>query len=431
MWVPVAFVVLIVSVRILSRASWSGMMYGGTLCVLAAPVHALTAQGRAPVVREYDRRAERASERWVVNATPTLVIGEVSGPEEYLLTNPLTAIRQADGVIVIRDSNQGYFSLRYYDSSGSHLATASRFGQGPFEFRYPLGVHGLPGDSILVLGEDGRFAVFGPRGESVREGRFDLADVLPAIPLSSHLVDATHIVSAKSPGTGLPPAGVHRDEVFLLLWNTGDAELDTLGTVLSSPTFYDRTTDGRGVYIYPYPYAPETSFTAGRGRVWVGQADVPEIRGYDSSGGLAVVIRFTDERKRVGWFDRRRFRSELLEGLTGDNERRFARYARSAEFPDTYPHFARLEVDRMGRLWVKRYEVPWSEEDQLWDVFGQDGGWIATVSIPTAVVPGCARQTRRTPCDRILEIGEKHILLDMGDPRDVRRVASFELSAGR
>lgn len=398
------------------------------LRLLAAPLvptGALT-QDPPPVVRAYDRVAESAPARWAVDAAPSVLIGEVAGPEEYLLVNPLAAQRLSDGTLVIRDSNAGYFSLRYYDATGAHLTTVSRFGQGPFEFQYPRLVERTRGDSVFVLGQDGRFAVFGPRGGRVRDGRLDVQGLLP-IRSGATFVDETHMILTKSVGPRIPPPGVQRYEALVLVWDLETSAVDTLGPVARAPSAYGEVPGRDAVYFYPYPFAPETSIVGGGGRIWIGRADLPEVRGYDAQGRLAAVVRFTDEPDGVGRGDRGRFRDQMLEGLSGETERRFAGYARSMEFPDAFPSFARLEVDRLGRLWVKRYEPPWAEGEQTWDVFGSDAEWVATVQVPAVVVPGCERSARRSPCDRLRDIGEEYVLVDLGDPRDVRRVGSFPI----
>lgn len=76
---------------------------------------------------------------------------------------------------------------------------------------------------------------------------------------------------------------------------------------------------------------------------------------------------------------------------------------------------------------MKRYELPWAESQQLWDVFDESGEWIATASFPSSVVPSCARHARLSPCDRILEIGNDYVLMGVGEYGDVRQVALYEL----
>jgi hypothetical protein len=400
--------------------------------MLLRPATASSQETRVRIV-DYDRKGDSAPARWVVGASPDLVIGAAHGSEEELLTNPLAAVRLSDGTIAIRDSSGRFFWIKYYDSAGRHLVTASRFGDGPFEFQIPVGVHPWPGDSILVVGEDRSFALFGPRGEPGRAGRIEASNVIPLTPLGSYLVDPLHLAFRKPVGPrGLPPPGVHRGRSGYLVWTWGDTVASTVWEPEEQPGYFERMPDREGVFFYPYPFAPQTAAAAGGGRLWIGVADVPRIRGYDGDGRLRVMIRFTDEAVKVQRTDRRRFRRAVLDRTSGwPSEKRFARYARYIEYPDAMPRFGGFEVDRLGKLWVERYAPPWAEGAWVWDVFDVAGRWIATAALPESLIPGCARDALMSYCDKILEIGSDYILMDVTDLLGVRRVMSFPLERSR
>lgn len=363
---------------------------------------------------------------WQVERTANLSIGEADGPPERVLVFPVAAFATSAGGIVVRNSMNGLFEIRYYDEAGQHLATASRFGDGPFEFRYPLGLHLLPGDSVLVLGEDGRFAVFGPRGERVRAGRDGMESLLPLVS-GSLLIDPTHAAVTKiDPGQGLPE-GVYRGGAHQLAFDLESHTVDTVAFLLGSPGFYEPMTRGGmpGVHIFPYPLRPVTSAAAGGGLLWVGQADIPAIRGYAATGGLQVVIRFAFDPPETTREHRRRFREEMLRGQEGERATQLERYSVGMEFPAVLPYFDQLKVDREGNVWVKRYEPPWAEGPQYWDVFDQHGLHIATAALPGEILPACARQAH-AQCDRIQDIGSDYVLIGSG-PGDIPRVSRYTL----
>jgi hypothetical protein len=56
-----------------------------------------------------------------VDEIPSVSIGELDGPDEYLLVNPLAAMMLADGSIVIQNSMRNLFEIRYYDGVGGYL----------------------------------------------------------------------------------------------------------------------------------------------------------------------------------------------------------------------------------------------------------------------------------------------------------------------
>lgn len=282
-------------------------------------------------------------------------IGEVDGAEEYLLVNPLHAMGLSDGTIVVQNSLRDLFELRYYDPNGRHLRTVGRWGQGPFEFYRLLGLQRLRGDSILAIGDDERFAVFGPDGERVREGRLGILSVLPVY--TSKSISDQLMVLFKGIGATMPDPGLQRGPELLLTYDFETRQVDTLTTILGRSTFYERK--DRGVWTYASPFAVETFVAAGEGQFGVGEASQDEINAYRPGFREPVVtIRVETEPRDVTRADRRRTREAYSELYSGDLGRRWARYARSMSFPDEMPRFGQLEVDGLGNLWVQQYETP-------------------------------------------------------------------------
>jgi len=171
---------------------------------------------------------------YMVEADPDLVIGSVTGSAEYLLTNPVYSRALDDGTIVIVDANRAHFEIRYYDADGRHLTTASRLGQGPCEFRHAMGFEVFGGDSVLVVGRDRRYAVFGPRGACGREGR--LEGLPQTYPLPERVVDDTHL-GFRAPvrtGEGTRP-GVVRLRWAVGIYDMESGSADTRSTPIPSP----------------------------------------------------------------------------------------------------------------------------------------------------------------------------------------------------
>ena len=72
-------------------------------------------------------------EGWYLSPAPSVTIGMMEGPDEYLLDRATSGVRLADGTIVVANSRS--LELRFYDSTGSHLFTRGGEGGGPGEFR--------------------------------------------------------------------------------------------------------------------------------------------------------------------------------------------------------------------------------------------------------------------------------------------------------
>jgi hypothetical protein len=349
----------------------------------------------------------------------------VDGPEEYLLMNPLNAMHLENGNTVIQDSYKNVFNLHYYDSAGTHLVNASRWGEGPWEFHYLSGLHRLPGDSLFALGETGRFAVFGPGGERVREGRLPIQTHLPV--LRSFMAGADEILLERPvlPETsGLPQTGISRGKAHYLRHSISSSATDTLGTMLPEPAFFQNM--GNRAAVFPVPFAPSAQVAACWDYFWLGQSDIPEIYGFHAADGLTTILRLEDPRRRVTRRDRQAYEKRLMEGLSGDRLREHERYARRMEYPETMPSFGMLEGDLSGNLWVQRYTPPRSDEEEVWDVFDSSGKRLATVTVPPEVYPACARRMKY-PCDWIREIGPDYLLVDQGTRGDIRQVVRYRI----
>ena len=367
-------------------------------------------------------------EHWHVRAVPELSIGELEGAEEQILVAPQAGTVLTDGTVVIQNSLRGLFEIRYYSSTGQHLRTASRWGQGPFEFHFALGLHRLPGDSLLVVGQLDRLAVFGPEGDRVREGRAGLRPVVPL--MRSILVDAHHIALLKSVESGLPEPGAHRSRTLVLLHDLTSHQTDTVTTVLGRNTHYELMRNRSGVSFHPMPFSPQTHVAGGSGYVWIGDFQEPDIRGFRPGGeGPTTIIEVDRQAQVVTREDQERLQHVYATQSSGDTQRRWARFARSMEFPDRMPYFGDIQTDQLGNIWVQDYEPPWTTGPQRWDVYSPLGYRIATAELPETSLPACARGTVYG-CGHlggILEIGDDYLLVRQQDHLGVTRVAKYTL----
>src|SRR5690606_37189528 len=78
------------------------------------------------------------------------------------------AQRFEDGRIVV--ANGSGSDVRFYSADGLHLVTSGRAGDGPGEFRAPMKLSLLPGDSVAVFDlRAGRVSILDPQGAFVRD----------------------------------------------------------------------------------------------------------------------------------------------------------------------------------------------------------------------------------------------------------------------
>ena len=359
---------------------------------------------------------------WRVDPEPMLVIGQLDGPEEYLFQAVQAGMLLSDGTTVVLNSLNGLFEIRYFDSAGIHLTTVGRWGEGPWEFHFVRGVHPLPGDSVLVLGLDHRFALFGPAGERVREGRLALAPSGRGI--WSALMDSEHLALVQSLGLPRPGQGQQRSQRLFRIHDLARGTTDTIAR-LGDLIEYSEIAGGGVHYNFMYPFSPRSHHAAGGGRVWLGQSDVPEIRGFGPDGRISTIIRLKREPREITRADRNRFREEeSAKAGSLEAERRFNGALRRMGYPNAMPLFGHFKVDRLGNLWVQRYLTEWAEGDQHWDIYNQQGVWTASVRVPAAVLPKCDPIHL---CNDLLEIGGRYILVEQKGPFDVPLVVRYRL----
>lgn len=98
---------------------------------------------------------------WKGNATlvPEVAVGELDGPEEYLFGSV--------GAIAVDDDHNFYildeqaYNVRVFDSAGTYVTTLGREGEGPGEFKVPVGIAISDGRVLVRDPAAGQYDQFG------------------------------------------------------------------------------------------------------------------------------------------------------------------------------------------------------------------------------------------------------------------------------
>ena len=318
---------------------------------------------------------------WDVGALPDLQLGSAAdeGPEQF----DRIGLRYQgggigglpDGGIVVADL--GSAGLRFFDSEGRYTGKSGRPGDGPGEFRMPRLIPYVSSDSILIFDRrHRRFTLLSVDGSSYRS--------FPDNPISKALLIG-EIVGASHAGIvriGVSSAvnmneGQHLTSTEVR-WMSMDSMQDLVVSEFQIP--YYMTHD------FGYPHGLNVPFNvnpaaaiAHRG-FFVTGGDGVDVREFDSMGQLTRIMRLSEPVRPVTADEIRAAIESEISGFTIPHDKVRAAYKR-VDFPDRWPTFQTLKVDRVGLLWAELYRAT-RNDPSLWMVFDSSGVAQGTVQLP-------------------------------------------------
>ena len=316
-----------------------------------------------------------------------LGMGGTDGVDLYAVTDILP---REDGSFVI--VNSGTSELYLFDSSGAHLWTAGKSGQGPGEFTDISHVALLPGDSLAVLDALARrVSLFDPDGEFVES--FPLEPPFEGAGFATLLIalaDGTLLIGHSETQTMTPrPEAVYFRQ-RLLRYSTAGGRLSTDG--LSIPrgehfvqqlpeelrmgsVAYWSLAFGRTMTVQP---DPDGGILMGDGTDWV-------IERRTVDGSVLETHHLARAVEPVSAADRAAFRRRLLEGEEGVRREVAEKEADEMPYPATKPAYRRFEVDDAGRLWLEVYAPSGSDEGALWLRLDPSSRAAAAIRLPPRI----------------------------------------------
>ena len=389
----------------------------------AAPQHQIRDSAGIRII-ENRQPTEGSRLGWAIGAEPVITIGSVGGEEAFQLHRVDDAFRLGDGRLVV--ANGGSHELLVFDEAGDYLTKWGQKGEGPGDFG---GVHGAnaygsrlfwaepwPGDSIAVC--HGTFSlglellsVFDLEGRHART--VNLARDASGARCRDVLRNGSILASRSPKWSGYPPTGIHRyDMEFALLKGDGSPRAN-LGTHPGAEEFYyldDSVFPPFSFWMFDPPFQRTVVWGAWGDLAIVSPTDSYEIRAYGADGSLARIVRRYSEVRAPTQADLDRFRANrLASSNSAEFKAMMTPVLDALSVPPSFPAFSAIEVDALGYLWVREYNLP-GADGALWTVFDPDG-----------IVQGFVE----TPPDLVIyEIGEDHI---MGKVRDELRVEYVQL----
>lgn len=381
---------------------------------------------------ENRRPADDSRLGWQVGPEPLVSIGSVGGEGQFQLHRVDDALKLRDGRIVV--ANAGSHRLLVFDEAGDYLTAWGRKGEGPGEFAGEYGGNDLgwrlfwaepwPRDSVAVC--HGTFSlglellsVFdseGTHGRTVNLARArDPAARRPHDMCADVLPDGAILAIRQASRPNHKLTGLKRPDLeFLVLEGDGSLRV-SLGTHAGAETF-DYWEDHYSSFWLDRPPFRKTVLWAAWGPLTiVSPTDRYELRAYDYEGSLARIVRRDHEVRNPTLADFEDYKEDYIGGpVSNPRFRRLLTAVMDAvPLPESFPTFSAIEVDLLGYLWVREYNLPGDEDRALWTVFDVDGVVRGFVETP----PGLT----------IYEIGEDYLLGKVQDELRVEYVQVWGL----
>jgi len=301
----------------------------------------------------------------------------------YFFLFPRAVLRLEDGRILVADA--GTSQLLFFDSTGRLQKAAGRKGEGPGEFISMFSVHKCRGDTIVV-NEGQRVSIMD------RSGSFVVSHpIVPEVLRAPRMIFgvsgdcAEGLILVPEFRNPVPGEGIHQLRQMLFWARFDGGGRDTVAS-FPGPDLFPWFRMGQLVSV-KVPFGDGPVWASGGEYVYLGSSDTPEVRVLRRDGSLHRIIRWGVETERLAEQDIDAYAesySQFLRYNPGEKNR----YPAPSHFPQPAykPLFSKFLADPAGYLWVLQY----SGEDtfsppansESWWVFGPDGIWLDTVSLP-------------------------------------------------
>ena len=335
---------------------------------------------------------------WKIAPIPAAIIGAPSASptgdwDQVLLERTRGARFLSDGRIVVADA--GPRRVMVFDSVGALVERFGGRGEGPGELGSIAALHVCGGDTIAVV--DGRRTVhlFDKDGAFARRARFQLGERSASLHgLSTGCNRA--LLQQRTEQPPLNRIGL-TDDIFAWV----DVASEAIDTVTAAGLLEAWTRSLRGVvrpWVIPWGTSSRTLATMGDELV-LGNGRVPELRRYDSAGGLRSIVRWSPQARPVTMTDRRHYSEERARFLTWappDDEETRLLFPALGEYPDIPTHkpfFDELLLDDQGAIWARAFPEeslglfdsrirPTPVFTETWTVFDSAGVWLGDLRMP-------------------------------------------------
>ena len=335
---------------------------------------------------------------------PDMRLGSVSGDGPEVFHQIEDVQRLPDSGFAVLD--RGDHVVRLFAPDGRSRGTFGGDGDGPGEFRDPIEIELLGQDSIAVwdwqLGRVSVFDLSGSLGRTIRltppaqnpTGYFNVVGDEPYFVVG---------VEGVQPFFGNQLA---LQDLHILRYDARGILLDTIATL---PYGHKGWVDAGARRSGRPLFEPRSVFSAGRSSVYLSTAADPQVTILEPGGTVRSLVRWHAPARDVTDADASMYKARWLdrtvEHLRPLLERRFEVMPVREQFPAVQG----IEVDEIGRLWVKTYDRPGLIE-QTWLAFDTSGRFTCSLRLPRGFT--------------VLDFRDSHVTGTVLDDVDVQYVVS-------
>jgi hypothetical protein len=275
-----------------------------------------------------------------------LSIGEATTKGDFLFSTIRSLAVDDAGNIYVLDEKENH--VLAFDSTGNHLRTFGRAGQGPGEFSLALTMGLTNRDEIVIEDYRNRLVYYSTEGEHIRD-----------IPCAK---TGVRRVTVDSSGNILGIVIVRDEERSRYELNKYDPELNLLHNLGSTPT---PSSSNEGFD----PFSGTIYYTFDKDdRVVSGVPDRYEIKIFDTAGNLDKKITRDYDPVEITEEEKKEVEEEMPQEI-------------KLKIPKYHNAFRRFSTDDEGRIFVMTWEHIQGSEWYYYDVFDSEGRYLAKIPL--------------------------------------------------
>ena len=378
------------------------------------PASAQVARDSAGVAVRMYTVETKPGQQWQLERTPVLVIGGPgsTGREEFAGIRGVA--RLDNGAVVVADA--GSMELRLFNEKGEFVRAFGRRGSGPGEFE-GIGQVTRAGDTLIVSDFQDRLHLWRPDGTLLKTLARAPVGTLPNPKWMGRLTGGRDVFVG-TPAMFQPWNGTTTVEAPIVL-RTSPTTTTAIATI---PVFEVANVGGRQMPVY---LGPAARLAIGERNICAAWTKMWQVTCFDDAGKPRWRTSRATTPAPLAEADKEAFRESFRRANrhNGPPERVEA-IVRSFAFGMERPPISRIELSRVGDVWVGPYVL--QEETQLgqvglpvpdrgttWSVLDRNGAWRADIDLP--------------PRFRLVEAGSDYVAGVLRDADDVESVVVYRI----